>query len=348
MSPAVLTKAVVVAAAAAAGTAVTVVSFAVGWVMGRRWPSPPPGPIPGPQETSAKETPRVSQERLNELLRPIYEEYNRLADQSALMMQYRIETVKTMNTAAEELESKYFKLSLVRLIGSSAGVVGALICCMGLTSLLLTAGAGALPAAMGTTASVSACLYEKMLESKCLAKVKKTVKKDRDQCVKVQRMFDEFESYLQTDPSVNSCIQNFRRFVEADVRAKKYTVHEVGEPVNELYENLSSSEETQDARWRPEIIVGAVFSSTGLAILSSAWSYIANNVDFVAAIVTYTLIAAVGLGNIFVLVLYFYEDLHSKVAKKIPKKSSELEQHSDVEGKLLSVPFCQNNNRVVT
>ena len=365
MSSPVLTKVFVVAAgtaaavgkAMAAGAAASAVWYALDWVASRLRQSPAtasPEPLENALNSGGEEKPKkVSRKELNRLLKPTYGEYNRLAKQSEMMMQYRGATVETLKTVAGELESKHCELSLDRLIGSIAGLAGVLIWGMDFTSVLLTAGAGALPAyvggavlAMGTTASISAYLYEKMLESKCLAKVKKTVEKDRDQCVKVQRMFDEFKSYPQpevvNDLSVKCCIQNFKIDVEADIAAKTYTVREVAEPVNKLYEKLSNSKGTQDAKWRPEIILGAVFSGAGLAILSSALSYISNNADFVLAIAAYILIAAVGLGNIFMLVLYFYEGPHSKVAKKIRKKSSELEQRSDVEGELLSVPFCQN------
>ena len=324
---------------------------------GRWWQSPPPEPSPEPQEARA-EPPGVSLERLNELLRPTYEEYGRLKEESDLMMQYRAETVKTLNTVAGELKSKHFELNLDKLIWSSAGLAVTLICGVGLASLLLTtAGVGALLAcvcvcgavlAMGTTASIRPYFCEKMLESERLAEVKETVMKDRDQCVKVLNMLNEFKSYPQADmvddPFVKCCIKRFRVVVEADVAAKKYIVQKVGESVNNYNEELNGSKETENAKWRLKIFLGAVtavFSTISLAMLSNALSYIVSNADFVVLVVAYILIAAFGLGNIFVLVLHFYEDPHSKVAKEIHEKSSELEQHTAKwKSDLSKKPLC--------
>ncbi|CAI8017229.1 hypothetical protein GBAR_LOCUS10493 [Geodia barretti] len=167
----------------AVGSVVGACSFVVGWVTSR-WKSPPEVPDTSEQFRSEQKPVKVPRKKLNELLPSTYAEYNKLTGEAGKMMQYRVETVKEMNTIAKGLEDKHRGLNLDKLIGSSAGIVGAAVSFVGFTYVLFTPGASALPAcvggaalAAGTTMSVGAHVYAKILESENLTKVK-----DKKQC----------------------------------------------------------------------------------------------------------------------------------------------------------------------
>ena len=149
----------------ALGSVVGVFSFAVGysvgWAADILWREGKAAPETTAQSSRSEEKP--SREKLNQILKPTIDEYNLITKEAEEMVECRANRVENMNAVASELEREQNRLNLDKLIGSSAGVVGAAVCGVGFTYVMtaevttVPAFVGAAVLAMGT--AVSLCAY---------------------------------------------------------------------------------------------------------------------------------------------------------------------------------------------
>ena len=155
----------------------------------------------------------ANRKKLNALLPESYAHYKELVAELEKMLTCRAETIEQMNSVAAELDKRHHSVNIAKLVGASAGVLGAAGATVGGVGLALipfTGGLSALVAgvggamgviaggtalAVGSLTSAGAHFVEKLLENVDLAEVQRTVDRDRAQCDKVQSLWNKFESY---------------------------------------------------------------------------------------------------------------------------------------------------------
>ena len=304
----------------------------------------------------------VSRQKLDGILPESYAKYTELVAELEKLMEYRAETTSAMNSVADELDRRHRDTNIAKIVGSSVGVLGAVAGAVGGVGLALvpfTAGLSATVAAvaggisaiagalgLGTLTTAGAQFVEKLLENVDLAKVQNVVDKDKAQCDKVQGLWDRFEKYssdiVQTielaDLSEEPDLESLKTWVLVATRETKSKVSVVAEAFHAAYKeitkgktstNQAKNEDTPTANELMSILV-----STAMAIAGKLWemrsvvSLIAQYIFVVAGVGVFLLIAAIGVGNLFVLIttsINFHKGSLSK-AKEIREKSSQLEE----------------------
>ena len=138
-------------------------------------------------------------QELDNLLVNSYETYVELVKELKQMMEYRAETIKEMNSVADKLDRRRRDANIVRLAASTSSVLGAAGVVLAIALAPVTGGAsapfGAIMAMMaGAAGSVGTEVTEKVLEKVDLAKVQRTVDRDREQGDRVKALWEKFNT----------------------------------------------------------------------------------------------------------------------------------------------------------
>ena len=307
----------------------------------------------------------VSRQKLDGILPESYADYTKLVAEFEKLMEYRAETISAMNSVADELDRRHRDTNIAKIVGSSVGVLGAVAGAVGGVGLALvpfTAGlsatvaavaggvsavAGGVALGLGTLTTAGAQFVEKLLENVDLAKVQKVVDKDKAQCDKVQGLWDRFEKYssdiVQTielaDLSEEPDLESLKTWVLVATRETKSKVSVVAEAFHAAYKEITkgmtytNQTTTEDTPTADELMSTLV--SIAMEIAGKVWemrsvvSFIARYIFVVTGVGVFLLIAAIGVGNLFVLIttsINFHKGSLSKVSKEIREKSSQLEE----------------------
>ena len=150
---------------------------------------------------SQESSPASIRQELDKRLLTSYDTYVELVKELRQMMEYRAETIAQMNTVANALDRRRREANMVRLAASGTGVLGAAGVVLAVVFAPVTGGVSAplglaAGAAMmtGTAGSLGAQATEKVLEKVDLAKVQKTVDRDREQGERVEALWEKFET----------------------------------------------------------------------------------------------------------------------------------------------------------
>ena len=307
----------------------------------------------------------VSRQKLDRILPESYAKYTELVAELKKLMEYRAATTSAMKSVADELDRRHRDTNIAKIVGSSVGVLGTVAGAVGGVGLALvpfTAGfsatvalfaggvsavAGGVALGLGTLTTAGAQFVEKLLENVDLAKVQKVVDKDKAQCDKVQGLWDRFEKYssdiVQTielaDLSEEPDLESLKTWVLVATRETKSKVSVVAEAFHAAYKEITkgmtytNQATTEDTPTADELMSTLV--SIAMEIAGKVWemrsvvSLIAQHIFIVSGVGVFLLIAAIGVGNVFVLIttsINFHKGSLSKVSKEIREKSSQLEE----------------------
>ena len=299
--------------------------------------------------STARRASAISRQKLNFLLPKCYNNYKELVNELEKMMQYREATIQQMNSVADKLDERHRDVNIAKLVGSSAGVVGAAITGFGIVLAPFTLGAsaavavaGGMALAAGTATATGAHVCEKVLENEYLSKVQKTVDRDKEQCEKVQRLWKGFEDYcseiVQTielaNPTGDQDIRSLKTWVLAAVKETKSTVAVIFEAFRAIDEELSKRtgselrNETTNGPTMEKFLITLITKAKEIAKNGNG-AFLMSNIKKVTGVEAFLLICAIGLGNLFVLITTSI-DVHkgslSKAAQDIREKSSQLQE----------------------
>ncbi|CAI7988696.1 hypothetical protein GBAR_LOCUS37 [Geodia barretti] len=309
----------------------------------------------------------VSRQKLDGILPESYADYTKLVAEFEKLMEYRAETISAMNSVADELDRRHRDTNIAKIVGSSVGVLGAVAGAVGGVGLALvpfTAGLSATVAAVaggslqlrealrwvwGLSLRLERKFVEKLLENVDLAKVQKVVDKDKAQCDKVQGLWDRFEKYssdiVQTielaDLSEEPDLESLKTWVLVATRETKSKVSVVAEAFHAAYKEITKGKTSTNQPTDINAGIGTptaddlmgILVSTAKAMAGKVWqmrsvvSHIAASTHVVGCAVAFTLIATIGVGNLFVLIttsINVHNGSLSKVAEEIRGKSSRL------------------------
>ena len=306
----------------------------------------------------------VSRQKLGRILQESYIDYTELVAELEKWMEYRAETISAMNSVADKLDRKHRDTNIAKIVGSGVGVLGAAAAGVGIVGLALipfTAGisaavAGGVSAAMGgaalglgTLTAAGAQFVEKLVENVNLAKVQRVVDKDKAQCDKLKGLWDRFEKYcsdiVQTiklaDLSEEPDLESLKTWVLVSTRETKSKVSVVAEAFHAVYKEITKGKTSTNQPTDINAGIGTptaddlmgILVSTAKAMAGKVWqmrsvvSHIAASTHVVGCAVAFTLIATIGVGNLFVLIttsINVHNGSLSKVAEEIRGKSSRL------------------------
>ena len=136
----------------------------------------------------------------NRVMLEASDSYEKFLHELELMEEYRADTVKVLNSVADEIDKRRRKTNIAKLVGASVGVVATPVAATGIALIPFTGGASAVVAGvtagiggalMGlwTLTSASAHFVGKLLENVDLAKVQKVVDRDVEQCKKMKQQW---------------------------------------------------------------------------------------------------------------------------------------------------------------
>ena len=251
---------------------------------------------------------------------------------------------------------------------SILGTAGAAVGSVGLALVPFTAGlsatvaavgggisavAGGIALTLGTLTTAGAQFVEKLLEHVDLADVQRVVDKDRAQCERVQQLWNKFESYSSdivktvglVDLSKDPDLESLKKWILVAVRKTKSKVPVVAEAFHAAYKEITASKgkscgssstekvEIVDKPTAGSLMGSLLATAMGIAgdeIMKSAVSHLTSkNCFVVVGVACFLLVAAIGVGNLFVLIttsINVHKGSLSSVAKDIREKSSQLEQ----------------------
>ena len=290
----------------------------------------------------------VCRKKLEKLLPAAYDKYTELVPALELMVQYREETLSQMNHVADQLNARHHHVNIAKIVGSAAGVLGSAVGAVGFAITPLTFGfgaavgvGGAALAALGTTTAAGAHITEKVLEKVDLEKVQQAVDRDRQQCERVRKLWDEFDQYcndvvvtiMLANPANGSDIESLKTWVLVAVQETKSCVTVIAETFHEAYFELFPRREDPTGEQ-----LTLKLSETAMKILGgnisfeSIVSWIARNFVTVCFTGAFLLICAILVGNLWTLITTSF-NIHkgslSKVAEDIREKASQLRQEHE-------------------
>ena len=294
--------------------------------------------------------------------------YENFLDEFDLMKRYRADSVKVLNSVADEIDKRRLKVNIAKLVGASAGILGAAVAATGIALIPFTAGISAVVAGvagviggsvlgLGTLTSAGAHITEKVLENVDLAEVQKVIDKDVEQCEKVQELWGEFEKNCNAvfdlvkfaDLSEEPSFRSLKTWVVTAVRETKSVVAVIAEALHAGYEKLtcSAKRESNDGKSsdesKAETLWVALFA-VAMAIaenpseLKSVASFVLRNGFVAGGFIAFTLILTFGVGNLFVLITTSIDVAKgslSEVAANLREKSAQLEQEQQFWEKAL-------------
>ena len=217
----------------------------------------------------------------------------------------------------------------------------------------ISVAAGGVALGLGTLTTAGAQFVEKLLEHVDLADVQRVVDKDQAQCERVQQLWNNFESFSSgivetvdlVDLSEDPDLESLKTWVLVAVRETKSKVSVVAEAFHAAYKEMttskgksceSSSTEKAEIVDEPtaDSLMGSLLATAmgiaGKAInMKSAVSLLTSNLFVVTGVAGFLLVAAIGVGNLFVLIttsINVHKGSLSNVAKDIREKSSQLEE----------------------
>lgn len=280
-----------------------------------------------------------------------------------------------MEAVADKLDGRHRRTNIARLVGASAGVLGTASAAIGGVGLALapvTAGtsavvagvvggvtlaAGGVMAGIGILTTTGTEVVENVLVTADLAEVQRIVDRDREQCAKVQTLWNQFdlqcEKIVETlkfvDLSEEPDLETLKTWVLGAVRVTKTAVGVVAEAFDAAYkefltspnkENVSLNELTEEKEvadpsfelLATSLVIKSMEIVRDLLSPGSVISMIASNLAVVTGVIGFTLIAVIGLGNLLVLIMTsinVHNGSLSKVAKDVREKASLLREEYD-------------------
>ena len=188
-----------------------------------------------------------------------YETYVELVKELKQMMEYRAETIKEMNSVADKLDRRRRDANIVRLAASTSSVLGAAGVVLAIALAPVTGGAsapfGAIMAGTammaGAAGSVGTEVTEKVLEKVDLAKVQRTVDRDREQGDRVKALWEKFNTnctnIIDTIELVNPKEPEVKVCVLVAAKKTKSAVSLIAESLQAVYKELTTSNGEQNA-----------------------------------------------------------------------------------------------------
>ena len=294
-------------------------------------------------------------QKKNRLMLEASESYEDFLDELDLMKQYRADSVKVLNSVADEIDKRRLEVNIAKLVGASVGVLGAAVAATGVALVPFTGGIsaavggviGGIVLGLGTLTSAGAHITEKVLENVDLAEVQKVIDKDVEQCEKVQALWGEFEKNCNavfdlvkfTDPSEEPDFCSLKTWVVTAVRETKSVVAVIAEALHAGYKELTgsakresndgkSSDDKADMLWNALFTVAKAIAENPSELKSVA-SFVLINGFVAGGFIAFTQILTFGLGNLYVLVktsVDVSKGSLSKVAADLREKSAQLEQ----------------------
>ena len=286
----------------------------------------------------------VSRERLQALLPTAYDNFQLLRPAMDHMVHLRVETISQLNNLARELDKRHRDVNIAKVVGSSVGVAGAAATGFGValtpftfggSMLLLVPGISAMTLGSGTVAT--AHVAEKVLQKVDLEKVQQAVDRDRKQCERVLQLWKDFESYSEdiintitlADPAEGSDITSLQTWVQVAMETVSSPVCFVAGVFNELFSETGTLS-TQNGKVLFTKF-GQIVKDIGLnpsSLLRKTVSTLFTNISVLVMAAAFLVIAAIGVGNLFVLITTSM-DIHrgslSKVAQDLRDKAQELQ-----------------------
>ena len=292
----------------------------------------------------------VSMERLVEILPAAYDNYQLLVLALEQMVHYRIETLSQLNRIADELDKRHRVGNIVKVAGTATGTAGSAVAATAVALAPFTGGStlvfmvgGGLVAALGSLTAIGAQVTEKVYEKVDLEKVQQAVDRDKAQCERVLELWKEFESYCDdtintialADPSEGSHVEWIQTWIQVGMEVVKSPVVLVAEAFESLL-SMSKKEADRDVEGEElcEVLVtvASKLAARQDVILRSVVSCMKRNVFKVAGVITFVVLSAVFVGNVFALIITLI-DMHkgspSKVAKELRQRSTELQKELD-------------------
>ena len=287
-------------------------------------------------------------QELDNLLVNSYETYVELVEELKQMMEYRAETIKEMNSVADKLDRRRRDANIVRLAASTSSVLGAAGVVLAIALAPVTGGASAPFGAVAGTAmmagaagSVGTEVTEKVLEKVDLAKVQRTVDRDREQGDRVKALWEKFKTnctnIIDTIELVNPREPEVKVFKECVLMAAKKTksaVSLIAESLQAVYKELTTSNGKstgeQNAEPTAEKVSSALLCKAKETVEKVDWkSVVVENRFVVTTVATFLLMATICVWNLTELIeisIDLHEGSLSEVAKDIREKSSRLQK----------------------
>ena len=292
----------------------------------------------------------VCRKKLKKLLPAAYDKYTELVPALELMVQYRGETLAQMNQVADQLNARRHDVNIAKIVGSTAGVLGSAVGVLGIAITPFTFGfgaavgvGGAALAALGSTTAAGAHITEKVLEKVDLEKVQQAVDRDRQQCEKVHKLWDEFDQYcndvivtiMLANPADESDVESLKTWVLVAVRETKSRVSLIAETLHEAFLELFPRGECPTAdRLVSDLGAAAMKIATSNVPVDfkSVVSWIAVNTGAIFLTMAFILISMLFIGNVWTLIttsINIHKGSLSKVAEDIREKASQLRQEHE-------------------
>jgi hypothetical protein len=279
-------------------------------------------------------------QELDKLLVNSYETYVELVKELKQMMEYRAETIKEMNSVADKLDRRRRDANIVRLAASTSSVLGAagvVLAALAPVTGGASAPFGAIMAMMaGAAGSVGTEVTEEVLEKVDLAKVQRTVDREREQGDRVKALWEKFNTnctnIIDTIELVNPKEPEVKVFKERVLVAAKKTpksaVSLIAESLQAVYKELTTSNGKstgeQNAEPTAEKLSSALLCTAKEIVENVDWkSVVAENPFVVTTVAT---ICVWNLTELIEISIDVHDGSLSEVAKDIRDKSSRLQK----------------------